>query len=135
MTENDQPEVMPQESITPAGGVEGRPRRTARKPAGTTKTAKTSRRKAPAKQTAAAPARRPRTSRAAKGKSAETGKKANVASVAQETAPVPAPDLLLDHEEVARLAYSYWESRNFQNGSPDEDWYRAVEELRRRKAR
>jgi hypothetical protein len=43
--------------------------------------------------------------------------------------------LLLDYEEVARLAYSYWESRNFQNGSPDEDWYRAVEELRRRKAR
>jgi hypothetical protein len=34
------------------------------------------------------------------------------------------------HEEVARLAYSYWESRGCAGGSPEEDWLRAEEELR-----
>lgn len=28
-------------------------------------------------------------------------------------------------EEIARLAYSYWEARGFQGGSPEEDWCRA----------
>jgi len=37
-------------------------------------------------------------------------------------------------EEIARLAYSYWEARGYQGGSPEEDWYRAVEELRKRRA-
>jgi hypothetical protein len=32
-------------------------------------------------------------------------------------------------EEVAELAYSYWEARNFQGGSPEEDWLRAEQEL------
>ena len=31
-------------------------------------------------------------------------------------------------EEIARLAYSYWEARGCQGGSPDEDWYRAERE-------
>ena len=34
------------------------------------------------------------------------------------------------HEEVAELAYLYWESRGFQGGSPEEDWLRAEQELR-----
>ena len=33
-------------------------------------------------------------------------------------------------EQVARLAYSYWEARGFQGGSPEEDWYRAEKSLR-----
>ncbi|MBS1857167.1 MAG: DUF2934 domain-containing protein [Acidobacteria bacterium] len=37
--------------------------------------------------------------------------------------PVPA------HEEIARLAYSYWEARGGQGGSPEEDWARAEREL------
>ena len=44
------------------------------------------------------------------------------------------PSLTLDHEEVARLAYFYWESRGCQGGTPEQDWYRAEEELRKRSA-
>jgi DUF2934 family protein len=33
-------------------------------------------------------------------------------------------------EEIAQLAYSYWEARGFQGGSPEEDWLRAEQELR-----
>jgi hypothetical protein len=32
-------------------------------------------------------------------------------------------------EEIARLAYSYWEARGRQHGSPNEDWFRAEREL------
>lgn len=34
-------------------------------------------------------------------------------------------------EDIAALAYSYWEARGFQGGSPEEDWLRAEQELRR----
>ena len=33
-------------------------------------------------------------------------------------------------EDIAALAYSYWEARGFQGGSPEEDWLRAEQELR-----
>jgi len=36
------------------------------------------------------------------------------------------------HEEIARLAFSYWEGRGCQGGSPWEDWFRAEEELKRK---
>jgi hypothetical protein len=32
-------------------------------------------------------------------------------------------------EEIARLAYSYWEARGRQHGSANEDWFRAEREL------
>ena len=35
-----------------------------------------------------------------------------------------------EHEEIARLAYSYWEARGCPIGSPEDDWYRAENELR-----
>ena len=35
----------------------------------------------------------------------------------------------LDSEEIARLAYSYWEARGCQGGSPEDDWLRAEREL------
>ena len=38
----------------------------------------------------------------------------------------------LEHELVARLAYSYWEARGFAGGSDEEDWYRAEERLKQR---
>ena len=31
----------------------------------------------------------------------------------------------MDQEDIARLAYFYWEERGCPNGSPDEDWFRA----------
>jgi hypothetical protein len=33
-------------------------------------------------------------------------------------------------DRIAQLAYSYWEARGYQGGSPDEDWLRAERELR-----
>ena len=32
-------------------------------------------------------------------------------------------------EDIARLAYSLWEARGCQCGSPEEDWLRAEQEL------
>lgn len=39
--------------------------------------------------------------------------------------PPPVPG----HEEIARLAYSYWEARG-GGGSPEDDWLRAERQLR-----
>jgi hypothetical protein len=36
------------------------------------------------------------------------------------------------HEEIARLAYSYWEARGCRGGSPVEDWLRAEREIQQR---
>ncbi len=33
------------------------------------------------------------------------------------------------YEEIAALAYAYWEARGCQGGSPEEDWMRAEQEL------
>jgi hypothetical protein len=49
-------------------------------------------------------------------------------------AEVAAPAAEPSHEEIARLAYSYWEARDYQGGSPHGDWLRAVYELRSRYA-
>lgn len=38
-----------------------------------------------------------------------------------------------DQREIATLAYSYWEARGCSEGSPEGDWFRAVDELRRRR--
>jgi hypothetical protein len=38
-----------------------------------------------------------------------------------------------DADEIARLAYSYWEARGFKHGSAEEDWLRAEQELRLRR--
>ena len=38
-----------------------------------------------------------------------------------------------DREEIARLAHSYWVARGCPDGSPEEDWFRAENELRGRK--
>jgi len=33
------------------------------------------------------------------------------------------------HNEIAAIAYSYYESRGYQPGSPDQDWIRAEQEF------
>ena len=43
------------------------------------------------------------------------------------TSPVTSPAF----EEIAQLAYSYWEARGYQGGCPEEDWLRAEAELAR----
>jgi hypothetical protein len=35
-------------------------------------------------------------------------------------------------EAIAKIAYSYWESRGYQGGSPLDDWARAEHEYRQR---
>ncbi len=53
-----------------------------------------------------------------------TSKKAEV------VASTPDPEVTPSHQEkVARLAYTYWEQRGCQGGSPEEDWYRAEQEI------
>jgi hypothetical protein len=36
----------------------------------------------------------------------------------------------IEPSEIASLAYSYWESRGSQGGSPEADWLRAEQQLR-----
>jgi hypothetical protein len=37
------------------------------------------------------------------------------------------------HEEIAAVAYSYWEARGYRGGSALEDWLRAERELKTEK--
>jgi hypothetical protein len=46
-----------------------------------------------------------------------------VAASAHGIAPV-------GHHEIASLAYELWEARGCPDGSPEDDWFRAVEQLR-----
>jgi hypothetical protein len=50
-------------------------------------------------------------------------------AAAETVTPEPAAQVRPTHDEIARLAYSYWESRGYQGGSPEEDWTRAEAEL------
>lgn len=56
-----------------------------------------------------------------------------VAAAPRTEALVPAPaaqsKLAISREEIANLAYSYWEARGFAHGLADEDWIRAEAEL------
>jgi hypothetical protein len=49
------------------------------------------------------------------------------------SAPVVAP-FEPSHDEVAKLAYSYYVARGYQPGDQSADWFRAVEELKARHA-
>jgi len=44
-----------------------------------------------------------------------------------------AAETTIAREDIERLAYSYWLARGCQGGSPEEDWFRAEEELRRQR--
>ena len=50
---------------------------------------------------------------------------------APKVEPVSAP---VDENEIAHLAYALWEARGRPDGSPDEDWFRAMEEVRTRQS-
>lgn len=47
-----------------------------------------------------------------------------------KTSSTPAPSI--NYEEVARLAYKFWEERNYAHGFADEDWQRAEKVIRAR---
>ena len=40
---------------------------------------------------------------------------------------------IFGHEEIAALAKALWQARGCPEGSPEEDWFRAAQELRARK--
>jgi len=72
------------------------------------------------------------TAAAARRKSVAPRAKHSKSAEAPLSAPVetPAATILATHEEIARLAYSYWEARGCQGGSPEEDWLRAERAVR-----
>jgi hypothetical protein len=41
----------------------------------------------------------------------------------------------IPQHEIAMLAYSYWEARGGRDGSAEEDWYRAEDDLRQRRTK
>lgn len=55
-------------------------------------------------------------------------KRADPLVAAESSVTQPAPDAPTQ-EQIAFLAYSYWEARGYQGGSPEEDWLRAEREL------
>jgi len=59
-----------------------------------------------------------------KNVSAAEGDSSQIAQKENLIASVP-----LFHEKVALLAYSYWEKRGRQGGSPEEDWFCAEKEI------
>jgi len=73
-------------------------------------------------------------------RSAKAAEPATVAPAEVETpTPVAAEPVAVEpvveqpsQEAIAALAYSYWLQRNCQDGSPEEDWFRAEQELRGR---
>jgi hypothetical protein len=44
----------------------------------------------------------------------------------------PAPAAAINYDEVARLAYKYWEERQYAHGFAEEDWHRAEKAVRAR---
>jgi hypothetical protein len=59
-----------------------------------------------------------------------TAPKMAVSSTTGETADKPAiAERAPAHEEIARLAYHFWEARGRPLGSPEEDWFAAEQDL------
>ncbi len=46
-----------------------------------------------------------------------------------DAVPTAAESAAPTHEEVAQLAYHYWEARGRPLGSPEEDWFRAEQDV------
>ena len=46
-----------------------------------------------------------------------------------KTVEIAPPSAVMIRERIAQLAYSYWEARGRQGGSPQEDWLRAEREV------
>jgi hypothetical protein len=66
----------------------------------------------------------------ARHKPATTKRVNRAPSVAATEAPVSQPvPVAPSQEQIAILAYSYWEARGYQGGSPEEDWLRAEREI------
>ena len=81
----------------------------------------------------AAPLRRKSTMRERVKRPAVSSEASSVSAPQPEVAApkaVPTAWTEAEREEIARLAYSYWEARGCQGGDPEQDWLRAEQELR-----
>lgn len=78
----------------------------------------------------------PRPSRAKRSVEPAENIVANVSEPAPAPAEMPAVAVASEpsRDEIAQLAYSFWEARGFQGGSPEEDWQRAEQQLRVRRS-
>lgn len=61
-------------------------------------------------------------------KAAAKPRKRTVKKEVSSPSPKPAPT----HQEIAMLAEKYWAERGWPQGSPEQDWLRAEQELRGR---
>ena len=52
-----------------------------------------------------------------------------VAEILSPATPVASSYAAPAYQDIARLAYTYWEARGCQGGSPEQDWLRAEQEL------
>ena len=57
-------------------------------------------------------------------------KKVGKIRIVSRTTVSPEPIPVISNEEIALRAYFLWEGRGKPLGSPEEDWFRATEELR-----
>jgi hypothetical protein len=78
---------------------------------------------------AAAPARRPAAASKRTPRAASPAVEVSNAVVAKPQVIAPVAVASPSFEVIARLAYSYWESRGGQGGSSEQDWLRAEQEL------
>lgn len=86
-------------------------------------------------QGAAAPVRSTKPKAARAVPAMEAASKPRVSRVKSVThsktaaAPVAAAPIAASaHEEIAKMAYAFWESRGYQHGSAEQDWLRAERE-------
>jgi hypothetical protein len=82
---------------------------------------------------AAAPARRKATTRTRTTRAIESVDAVSIPAAEPDSVAVVAVSVP-SREEIAALAYSFWEARGYQDGSPEEDWLRAEEQLKTRTA-
>ena len=81
---------------------------------------------------AAAPAeQQTKVKRASATKSAVAVHKHKAKKVTEPAVPASATQEVYSpsHDDIAQLAYSFWEARGYRDGAPEEDWLRAEREL------
>jgi hypothetical protein len=63
-------------------------------------------------------------------KTVKHSKAASTPATAVEVETVEVETVTLSaHDQIAKIAYGYWEARGFEAGSPEQDWLRAEQEL------
>jgi len=82
---------------------------------------------------AAAPARRK--SPTSKRTSRPAVEVSTAATEAMPVEPVAQAVISVSNDDIARLAYSFWEARGYQGGSPEEDWLLAEQQLTAKSAK